>query len=188
MIAFIVILKALLSSIFIDLTVFCIYWLYKYTLKLVNFFFTVFKALTIFHIYWLIEMQCIYACAHAAWIWSLRSRKCLRNFEFKWVQERFLIGQVLGSQEMYRKFCPKMYQEMFLKSWHFLLPKTFRKFHILSIFPGLGNFIFLPVQRVCTVYRSLESSLWHTSTRWFNAWTDNLFWQTYALYYQGMFN
>ena len=78
---------------------------------------------------------------------SLRSRKCLWNFEFKWVQERFLIGQVLGSKEMYRKFCPKMYQEMFLKTWYFLLPKSFRKFHILGIFPGLGNFIFLSVKR-----------------------------------------
>ena len=83
--------------------------------------------------------------------WSLRSRKCLRNFEFKWVQERFLIGQVLGSKEMYRNFCPKMYQEMFLKPWHFLLPKTFRKFHILGIFPGLGNFIFLPVEQEVVV-------------------------------------
>ena len=44
------ILKALFNSIFIALTVFRIYWLFKYTLKLVNFFFTVFKALTIFHI------------------------------------------------------------------------------------------------------------------------------------------
>ena len=76
---------------------------------------------------------------------KFKVQKCLKNFEFKWVQVRFLIGQVLGSQEMYRKFCPKMYQEMFLKPWHFLLPKTFRKFHILGIFPGLGNFIFLPV-------------------------------------------
>jgi len=92
-----------------------------------------------------IEMPCIYACAHASWVWSLRSRKCLGNFEFKWVQERFLIGQVLGSQEMYRKFCPIIYQEMFLKHWHFLLPETFRKFHILGTFPGLGNSIFLPV-------------------------------------------
>ena len=47
MIAFIVILKALLSSIFIALTVFCIYWLFKYTLKLLNFLFTVFKTLKV---------------------------------------------------------------------------------------------------------------------------------------------
>ena len=47
MIAFIVMLKALLNSIFIALTVFCSYWLFKYTLKLLNFFFTVFKTLKV---------------------------------------------------------------------------------------------------------------------------------------------
>ena len=46
-------LQVLLNSIFIvfkALTVFHIYWLFKYTWKLVKSRFTVFKALTIFHI------------------------------------------------------------------------------------------------------------------------------------------
>ena len=43
MITLIVILKALLNSIFIVLTVFHIYWVFKYSLKLVNTLFTVFR-------------------------------------------------------------------------------------------------------------------------------------------------